>query len=126
MARLGQFFTMAVWLVALHILVKQPEPTPPPTQTVSEKGIDKMTIRTFMEKVWETDKFACSGRVSPTEYNWRDDFHHVARYAEKHVECILPMDVGKVLGLCAYIDELEGRLSSLTSDLATPRAKIED
>ena len=42
MARLGQFFTMAVWLVALHILVKQPEPTPPPTQTVRRHKENKM------------------------------------------------------------------------------------
>ncbi len=86
----------------------------------------KLRPRTWMKKAWKTDKFICTGRVHPSEYDWKEQYHDVAVMVETTGRIVSEMGVGKVLGLCTYIEELEKRLSLLTlhdTDPAVPCIK---
>jgi len=56
---------------------------------------------------FDSDPFFCYRRILPEEYNWVAEFHNLALRVYRTAEVIVPLDVGKVLGLATYARELE-------------------
>ncbi len=59
------------------------------------------------------DRFFVYGRVHPSSYDWRAQFAEVARSIQRSGHASIPLDAGKIMGLCSYIDELEARVAAL-------------
>ena len=55
--------------------------------------------------------FRVVGMVHPTEYDWKRQFASCARIVRRTCETERVFDVGKVLGLAEYADELEEKLA---------------
>ncbi len=68
-------------------------------------------------RMFGDDRFGCTGRVHPTEYDWREQFHLLALKVLATAEIIRTIDAAKVLGLAAYADELERQLAEAQTAL---------
>ena len=50
--------------------------------------------------------FGVFGRVHPSEYDWKTQFHQIAKKAYKNADVFMTLDVGKVLGLADAYEEI--------------------
>jgi len=57
--------------------------------------------------------FSDIGVVHPSEYNWEEQMLKVKKQYKKGLNPYIELDVGKILGLCKYIKELETKIEEL-------------
>jgi len=57
--------------------------------------------------------FSMIGLVHPSEYNWKEQMLDVKKIAHKTSQLMLMVDVGKVMGLAQYAQELEKKVEEL-------------
>ena len=61
----------------------------------------------------KTIDFSCIGLVHPSEYDWKRQMLIVKERYKNGLNPYMNLDVGKIMGLCKYIIELEEELECL-------------
>lgn len=81
-----------------------------------KRGVIRMNpepLRGIINKDRKDADFSNIGVVHPSEYNWEEQMLDIKKQYNKDFEPYVEMDVGKILGLCKYIKELESGLKSV-------------